>query len=360
MLYVIVFAAALAVSLLLTRANIILAHRYGLLDQPEPRRIHTIPTPRMGGVSMFLAFAATTIVLMLAGYLDAYIGFGILAGSAALTVVGMADDIWGLSPGTKFVFQLAAAVVSVIAFGISIPGVTIPGFERIYLDGSAVGFAITIVWVLGMLNTVNLADGIDGLAGGLTCIFALLLFVIGIRIGQPQIPLYACALGGTALGFLRYNFAPARIFMGDSGSMFLGFVIALLSVLGSAKLLTALLVMGLPVADVAYSIIRRTRSGGRFYMFDKQHLHHRFLTLGLSQRRTDLLFYALALVFGGAALIPGRGSRVTALVLLAALSIVIIWFVNRRLTRNLQSADDGEEGQSPPGGFASETRKPQP
>ncbi len=343
MTYLVVFASATILSLVITRASIPLAKRHGLVQYPEPRRVHRIPTPLLGGVGMFIAFAVVVGGLVATGHLDAYPAIGLLVGSCALTIVGLVDDLWDMKPLTKFLFQCAAACVTVVAFNISIPGVTIPGIGTVHLENSIVGYCFTIVWVLGMINTVNFADGIDGLAGGLTFIFALMLFVVAMRIHQLELPLYAAALGGAALGFLRYNFAPSRVFMGDSGAMFLGFVLGLLSVVGSAKLATALLVMGLPIADVAYSIIRRVRSGKHFYVFDKQHLHHRFLTLGLSQRATALLFYALAFLFGGAALIPERGGRIAAIVLLALLSVVIIWFVNRRMGRAPLGADDAEQ-----------------
>ena len=201
----------------------------------------------------------------------------------------------------------------------------------VHLSGSVVGYVATVFWILGMINTVNFADGIDGLAGGLAFIFAVVLFAVGLRLEQEQLPLYAAALGGTALGFLRYNFPPARTFMGDSGSMFLGYTMGVLSVLGTAKLATGLLVLGLPVVDVGYSIIRRVKAGAPVQRPDREHLHHRLLMLGLSQRTTAGAFYLLALGFGSAAIIPHREIRLAALISLGLLSLGIIWAVNVRL-----------------------------
>lgn len=331
MVYLLVFVAATAVSVLLTGATTSLAYRYGWLDQPSPRRVHLTPTPRSGGVALFLAFASIVVVLMLSGEINSYNALGLLTGAAVLALVGVVDDLWDLQPGTKFAFHLGASVVTVVAFDIAIRTVTLPFLGPIHLGGSLASYGLTVFWLLGMINTVNFADGIDGLAAGLAFVFAAMLFAVGLRFGQVETPLYAAALGGVALGFLRYNFAPARTFMGDSGALFLGFTMGLLSVMGSAKLAAGLLVMGVWVVDVAYSIIRRIRTGAPVQLPDKQHLHHRFLALGLSQRATSLLFYLLALGFGSAALIPQREGRLAALILLGASSLLIIWFVNRKL-----------------------------
>lgn len=329
MIYLLVFGSALAVSILLTFSSILVAQQRGWLDLPSPRRIHTNPTPRLGGVAMFLAFASVLVVLMLAGRLGAYTTTGLLVGAAVLVLGGFADDVWGLPPGRKFLLQLAAASVTVLGFDIVIRQINLPVLGPLYLGGSAVGYLLTIFWILGMINTVNFADGIDGLAGGLAFIFALILFFVGLNLGQRELPLFACALGGASLGFLRYNFAPARVFMGDSGSMFLGLTLGVLSVLGSAKLATGLLVMGIWVADVAYSIYRRASTGSPVQLPDKEHLHHRLVSLGLSQRATAAIFWVLALAFGSAGIVGQRQGRLVALACLAVLSLLIIWYVNR-------------------------------
>lgn len=337
MVYLLIFSSALAISLLLTMSSILVAQQRGWLDLPSPRRIHSNPTPRLGGVAMFLAFASVLVVLMLTGRLGAYTTTGLLIGAGALVLAGFVDDVWGLRPGQKFLMQLAATVVVVVFFDIVIRQINLPFLGPIYLSGSLAGYLLTIFWVLGMINTVNFADGIDGLAGGLAFIFALILFFVGLNLGQNELPLFACALGGAALGFLRYNFAPARVFMGDSGSMFLGMTLGILSVLGSAKLATGLLVMGIWVADVAYSIYRRTSTGSPMQLPDKEHLHHRVVSLGLSQRTTATIFWVIALAFGSAGIIGQRQGRLAALASLAVLSLLIIWFVNRRLsTSNVQ------------------------
>ena len=340
-----VFLSALVLCLALVRASAALAHRRGWLDMPEPRRVHVAPTPRVGGAPMYLAFAAVLLALTAAGALRAYTALALVLVGGALVLVGIVDDIWGVRPGPKFGFQLAAAAVTVGAFEIVIRQVTLPVVGSIHLLGSLAGYGLTVFWILGMINTVNFADGIDGLAAGLAAVFAAVLLGAGLMLGQAELPLYACALGGVSLGFLRYNWSPARIFMGDSGAMFLGYTMGALSVLGSAKLATGLLVMGVPIVDVAYTILRRRRSGARVQVFDKEHLHHRFLAMGLSQRATAGLFYALAIGFGSAALIPRREVRLAALVVLGALSLLIIWYVNRRLSRLPRAS--GEADRSP-------------
>jgi UDP-GlcNAc:undecaprenyl-phosphate GlcNAc-1-phosphate transferase len=289
---------------------------------------------------MYLAFLAVLLALAALGAVRSYTAAALLVCGGALTLVGFVDDVWGLGPGVKLRFQAATALVAVAAFDIAIRAVTLPGLGTVHLEDSLAGYGLTLFWFLGMINTVNFADGIDGLAGGLAFVFAVVLLVVGLRLEQADLTLYAAALGGSTLGFLRYNFAPARIFMGDSGSMFLGFTMGALSVLGNFKLATGLLVMGLPIADVAYTILRRWRSGAPVQMFDKGHLHHRFLTLGLSQRRTALIFYALALGFGSAALIPQREGRLVALLALGAVSLALIWWVSHRLGR-LERSQEG-------------------
>ncbi len=352
LLYLVVFASAAALSVLLTRFQIAAALRFGWVDIPSPRKVHTVPTPRLGGVPMYAAFALVVGAMTVTRHLDAYSARGILAGGAALVLVGFVDDVWGLGPGLKLLLQTAVAISMAFGFDLAIQLLSFPGVGTFQLGGTIAGRVFTVLWILGMINTVNLSDGIDGLAAGLSVVFAVLLFVVALRAGQPYTPLYACALAGTALGFLRYNFSPARIFMGDSGSMFLGLVIAILSVMGSTKVATALLVMGLPVVDVAYSILRRVRTGAPVQMPDKEHLHHRFLSLGFSQRTTALFFYGLALAFGSAALIRERVGRLAALVVLAALALGVIWLVNERLmARSASASRAGElaghgEGQS--------------
>ena len=331
LIYLSVFGAALAAASLLTHASILLARQRGWLDLPSPRRVHKDPTPRLGGVAMYLAFAGVLLVLILSGHVGAYTATGLLVGGGALVLANFVDDVWGLGPGQKFLFQLAAALSTVIAFDIVIQRLYMPGLGQLFLAGSLLGYALTVLWILGMINTVNFSDGIDGLAGGLAAIFALILFVVGVRLGQRELPMYACALGGVALGFLRYNYAPARVFMGDSGSNFLGYTMAVLAVLGTAKLAAGLLVMGIWIADVAYSIYRRSRTGVPVQLPDKEHLHHRFLSLGLSQRATAAIFWVLALAFGSASLITSREGRLAALAALGALSLALIWLVNRRL-----------------------------
>lgn len=347
LIYALVFLAAAAVSLLLTWTSIDVAQRRGWLDLPSPRRVHTNPTPRLGGVAMFAAFASVLGVLILSGRLGPYTALGLLVGAGALTLVGFADDVWGLGPGVKLLFQAAAALATVVGFDIAIDAVSLPRIGLVHLDGSVVGYALSLAWILGMINTVNFADGIDGLVGGLVLIFSLLLVIVGLRAGQRELPLYACVLGGVALGFLRYNISPARVFMGDSGSYFLGFTLGILSILGTAKLAAGLLVMGVWVTDVAYSIYRRWRIGAPVQMPDKAHLHHRFISLGLSQRTTAMLFWVLALAFGSAALVAEREGRLAALLALGLLSALLIWLVNRRLKL------------STPGGSAGGDAKPQ-
>ncbi|MEJ7653534.1 MAG: MraY family glycosyltransferase [Chloroflexia bacterium] len=331
MLYLPAFTIACALSLVLTHIVGRVAFQRSWLDQPSPRRVHSAPTPRLGGAAMFGSFAVCLLVLTAAGRLPTYTTLAVLTGAASLTLVGLVDDLWELDVGTKFRFKHADVAVTVVAFDLSMRTLTLTWIGSIHLEGTIAGYGITIFWILGMTNTVNFADGIDGLAAGLAFVFAAVLFAVGLRVGQEQLLLYAAVLGGAVLGFLRYNFPPARIFMGDSGAYFLGYTMGALSVIGNAKIALGLLVMGLPITDVAYSIIRRYRTGAAVQLPDKQHLHHRLVTLGLSQRSTAAVFYLLALGFGSAALIPTRDLRAAALVVLGLIALALIWGVDRRM-----------------------------
>jgi UDP-GlcNAc:undecaprenyl-phosphate GlcNAc-1-phosphate transferase len=192
-----------------------------------------------------------------------------------------------------------------------------------------VGF--TLFWIMGMMNTVNWLDGLDGLAGGVAVIASVLLFAHSYRLGQYSVALLPLSLAGCALGFLPFNFHPARVFMGTSGALFLGFALGTMAIIGGAKMATALLVMGIPILDVGWQIINRLRLGRSPFLADRGHLHHRLLDLGLSQRRVVLLFYSLCAAFGALALILSSGfQKLLALLIMGAFALVGLVALARR------------------------------
>jgi UDP-GlcNAc:undecaprenyl-phosphate GlcNAc-1-phosphate transferase len=318
----------------------LLAERAGFLDTPDERRKHEGLKVRLGGPGMLLAF--------LAAILAAYRGFspplvGALIAAVLLTAAGSADDrrqaLPEMSAKAQFLIQFVAACL-VISFGVLIRDVRDPTaagpFGGLIGLPPAAAVPLTMLWILGMINTVNFLDGVDGLAGGVVAIAALFLAMVSIKLGQPSLAVLCLALAGAAFGFLPHNFYPARIFMGTSGAWFLGLMLAVLSIIAGAKLTTTVLVIGVPVLDVALIIVLRAVAGQPFWQGDRRHLHHRLLDTGLSPRGTVLLYYGLSAAFGTYALLTtsnqaiGFGLKIYGLLGLVAVMAAILVFLRRR------------------------------
>lgn len=295
---------SLLFGLLLTPVAIRAAYRFGVIDQPAGLKIHKRPTPLLGGVAVYIAFAAAVVV---AAPWNAPVR-GILLGGLAAVLLGVLDERLTLPPLAHLVGQILAAAAA-IAGGVGVihyvsapsssviaPPVTLP---------LVAGLVLTLFWLVGMMNTVNFLDGLDGLAPGVVTIAAILLAIWGSETRrfalpsiQPELIILPIALAGALLGFLVFNWNPARIFLGDSGSMFLGLALGALSIIGPAKLGTALIVLVIPILDVAWAIIRRGMRGKSFLSGDKQHVYHRMVEMGLSPTRTVVLLYALCILLG--------------------------------------------------------------
>lgn len=294
---------ALVLSLALTPVVRWLARRAGAVARPVERSVHKVPVPHLGGVAIYLAFAAS---LILNGGWELQNVQGILLGGLVILLVGVVDDLRNLRPGVKLLGQVAAAVV-LVAFGLRIGWVTNPLGGLLILGYMSI--PLTIFWVISFVNIVNLIDGLDGLAAGISTIAALVLLIMALRADQaPSVVLMAAALTGSALGFLPFNFNPAKIFMGDGGAMFLGFTLAALSVEGLLKstlalaLIIPVVVLGVPVLDTALAIHRRWRRGLPVSGADRDHLHHRLLRLGFSHREAVLAMYGVTAWLGLGAL----------------------------------------------------------
>lgn len=309
---------------MLTPLAAAVARRLGIVARPGGEKIHTVATPLMGGVAVYLAFAATMVALTpLRGAV-----VGVLAGGLVAVVVGLLDERLTLPPLTHLAGQVAAAVVAVVAgvgvlqtvsvptAGFAAPGIRLP---------LAIGVVVTLFWIVGWMNTLNFLDGLDGLAAGVSALAALLLAVWAAEEQRFLIPTTAghadlilpLALAGALVGFLVFNWHPARIFLGDTGSMFLGMALATISIVGPTKLGTALLVLIIPVLDVAWAIVRRRLRGRSFLSGDKQHVYHRMMELGMSHPATVLTLYLLVLGLGILDLVLFKTQKLIAFVVLA-------------------------------------------
>jgi UDP-GlcNAc:undecaprenyl-phosphate/decaprenyl-phosphate GlcNAc-1-phosphate transferase len=297
------FVLALAVVLLLTPGVGRFARILGVVDEPgETRRLHVRPVPRLGGIALLLGiFVPALAFLPLDGPYR-----GILLGAAVATTVGSIDDFRGLPWWGKLAGQLAAAAIA-IGFGVNVDRFTFPGFGSQELPDWFSGPA-TLVWIVAIMNMVNFLDGMDGLAAGICAIAGSTFAVIGLSLGSPDAALLAAIVAGACFGFLHHNFYPARIFMGDSGALLLGFLLATLAVEGLVKtaalatLVLPLIVLAIPIIDTSFVFAKRVKYGRPLYEADKTHLHHRFLNIGFSQARAVTYMYLWCALLAGAAL----------------------------------------------------------
>ena len=323
------------------------ARRLGAIDYPGGRRINTRPTPRLGGVAIYVGFLAAAVVAMVitrpielvSSNGDMYIRIpialqtdrallGIMLGGTFLLACGIYDDIRGLHPALKFMAMVAAAII-LIPFGLATQFFTHP------LTGQSVaagpwGAVFTVIWVVAVVNVINIIDGVDGLAAGIAAIAATTLLLTAAHKSDAVAISLAAALVGSAVGFLRHNFNPAKIFMGDSGSMFLGYVLGGLSVMGLYKSFTAIsllvpfLALGVPIADTAFAIFRRVVSRQPIYLPDRGHLHHRLLDRGLTQRQTVFLLYLVSAILGLGALVVADINRGNSIVTLGLIITILL------------------------------------
>lgn len=303
-----------------------LALRCGAAHAPRARDVHREPIPRWGGLAIFAAFVGTLILSLALMHFVFHrpvaistlkAGLGLVLSGGILTAVGAVDDRWELSAGKQILVQIACALL-IVPFGIVIRFVSNP-FGPGMLDLHWAAVPITVIWLVGVANAVNWIDGIDGLAAGVTAISAFTMALMAAFSKQPALTILAAALCGSLLGFLRYNFNPAKIFMGG-GAPFVGFTLAAISTLGAFKAPISLVIavtvpvltLALPIFDTASVILRRWRSGRPIYQADKSHLHHRLLELGYSQRQTVLILYGISLslcivAFGAFVMMSLRG-----------------------------------------------------
>jgi UDP-GlcNAc:undecaprenyl-phosphate GlcNAc-1-phosphate transferase len=308
------------------------------MDPIDPRKVHLTPVPRGAGVAIFLAFA---IGMTLTYSLDVNrfpMETGrlllLLAGSSIVVIVMLVDDALGLPPVVKLAWQIGAALIVVLPrwrgdnYGIAIDRFNAPHFGQIEVP-VALAMILTVFWIVGMMNTLNWVDGLDGLAASVTLVACIILFLHTYfwprENPQFTVSLLPLVLGAAVIGFLPFNWNPAKIIMGDSGANFLGYALAIASIIGGAKIATALLALGLPVLDVAWVILYRIAQGRSPLKADRGHLHHRLLDSGWSQAQIVLFVAGVSLIAGVASLLlPSRGSKFAAIVILGTVMLVFL------------------------------------
>ena len=304
-----------------------LAFKVGAVDVPKDnRRMHKVPIPRLGGLAIFLAFMFS--VLLFAD-IDREIQ-GILLGAVMIVVLGVLDDILTLQALPKFAVQILAAVV-VVLHGVRIEFLTNPiphGAATYLVLPGWLSVVLTVVWIVAITNAVNFIDGLDGLAVGVSGISAATMLVVALIVAENNIAIIMAALLGACLGFIPYNFNPAKIFMGDTGSTFLGFILATVSIQGLFKLYAIIsfavpfLILGIPIFDICFAIIRRVAKGQNPMQADRGHVHHRLIDMGFSQKQSVAITYMLTAILGLAAVVLTTSGEVKALILIGSVFVV--------------------------------------
>ena len=329
-----IFTLALLITAAATPIGAALGRRFGLVDKPAGRRQHPGVIPRVGGIGLFLGFIISAAVIRIFAPLqnpdDALRIGGVIAGMAFVFAFGLLDDWRELSAGKQFIIQIAVALIA-IGTTVFIERFTNPLNNELVVLPIWLVIPVTVFWIAGMMNTINWLDGLDGLATGVAAIAALLFGIHMRSLGQNDIALYAFALAGACLGFLPFNFSPARVFLGSAGAMVLGYALATLSILAPARVATALLVMALPIADTAWQIFDRYRHRRSIFKGDRGHLHFRLLELGWSPRLIVGFYWGFCAIFGTLSLLlASRMFKLIALGLLAAGVLAMLAFLSSR------------------------------
>ena len=335
-LYIAAFASAFAISMVATHIAKKVSEKLGAIDYPKARGMHTKPMPRLGGIAIVLGFMITVLVLYrFVNDINIKHFCGFIAGAIVIVGVGIVDDSRQLPARVKLVFQIIAALL-VIGSGIRINVVMWP--VTTYLQ--KLSAPITLIWIIGITNAVNLIDGLDGLAAGVSSIASICLMVLCILTGTESAVVFTAALAGSCLGFLPRNFNPAEIFMGDTGATFLGYVLAVTSIMGVFKgyavlaLVVCLLSIGLPIFDTLCAMLRRAATHKPIMQADRGHLHHKLIDRGYTQKQAVLIMYGISLVLAILAIIIAiKDSRALAVAVLMVILLSFVIFVFNNKTR---------------------------
>jgi len=327
-----VIAGSLVAAFLLTLLGTPIIRKIAIkikaIDKPEERKVHKFEMPRLGGLAICISF---WLVVISTQELTREI-YGLLGGGLIISLVGIWDDLYGISAKKKLLVQVLAATFATY-MGIRVEFLTHPFqdvFSLYYLS-----YPVTILWIIGITNAVNLIDGLDGLAAGVSAIAAITLGIVSMLEGFSSIAILAFILAASIFGFLKYNFHPAKIFMGDTGSLFLGYNLATIAILGLTKsativsLFLPVIILGIPIIDTMLAIFRRYNNGRPIFSPDKEHLHHRLLDLGLTHRRTVLTIYALSVVLGITAVLMSKLTPPQGMLVLLALTLGVFIAADR-------------------------------
>ena len=340
--YLLVFALAVVVTMVVTPFVIKLANRFSIIDYPDGRRINEKPTPRPGGIALFLGILVPLLVFMVFNVsgdsgvrysLTSNINYlGVILSATVVFAIGLIDDIRTIRVRYKLIGQIVAAIIACFS-GVLLSQIDNP-FSSSFINLGLFAYPITIFYLVAFANIINLIDGLDGLASGISAICAVALFVLSFSRGSMDAALVALAIAGVCGGFLIFNFYPAKVFLGDSGALVLGFCLGLVSLFGVVRatalisLLIPVVIAGVPVIDTFTSIVRRVRSGKPVFSADKAHVHHRFINLGYSQRTTVLIIYGLSIVLAVLAILIAQDQsplRIVYVVILIVLVAVFVW-----------------------------------
>ena len=355
------FAVSLLVAYVMTPPVKRFAEKVGAIDVPKDnRRVHDHPIPRMGGLAIFIGFVLSLIffVPMSTKVL------GLLVGSVIIAVMGGVDDIVSLNPWVKLAGQIVAALVA-IRCGLVFDVISNPNIfaEETYIEIGWLSIPLTMLWIVGCTNAVNLIDGLDGLAVGVSAISSMTMLIVSLFVSEPVVSIILAALTGACLGFMPYNLNPAKIFMGDVGSQLLGFVLSTASIMGLFKLhaiitfFVPLLALALPLADTIFAFFRRILHGQSPFKADKGHFHHRLLAMGLNQKQVVAVLYGISAVLGLLAVLMAGDSMAVKIICLVAAFIIslVIWLKVFKNNPNLREhhaeehkAETPAESNTPP------------
>ncbi|MCD5413513.1 MAG: undecaprenyl/decaprenyl-phosphate alpha-N-acetylglucosaminyl 1-phosphate transferase [Clostridiales bacterium] len=338
------FFIAFAIAYTLTPLARQIAYKIGAIDVPtDERRVHSTPMPRLGGLAIFFAFMINALIWT--PLTTEFIG--IFTAGTFILVFGVVDDFKRISAKYKLIVQVIAAAI-VIYSGVRIEFFSFPFSSSGMVYLGMISIPVTLFWIVGITNAVNLMDGLDGLAAGLAAVASISLSIIAFLNGQTAVALLLMSLAGATLGFLPYNFNPAKIFMGDTGSLFIGFILATISIEGVIKsaatvaIIIPVLVLGVPVFDTAFAIVRRSINGKPIHVADKGHLHHKLLDLGFSQKQTVTVLYCIGVLLGGVAILISGVTQmisfVTLVIILLAMSFgtfVVLFAINRKRVKQV-------------------------
>lgn len=327
--YLSAFGLAFLVSLLMTPFSKKFAFKIGAVDQPKSRGMHKKPMPLAGGTAIIAGFYVAILVVSFFNESMTLTNIlGLLIGGVVIAVLGILDDLHDLSAKLRFVIQIVVAIF-VVASGVYIKGSDVPFFD--YIDFGWFGYIITVVWIVGVTNAVNWIDGLDGLATGVSSIASLFLMffaILNVGASGPIMVIVAAALAGSCLGFLPHNFNPATIFMGSTGSTFLGFTLAVSSIQGMMKshtaLIIAILILGLPIFDTLFAIVRRVLTGKSIMEADRGHIHHRLIDRGYSHKGAVLTLYTISGLFGIAGILFAQIQVIFAILVVTVLLYVML------------------------------------